>query len=339
MNQSFPLSSEIQTGGMSPMREKKRSFSLISGFFLLLILSVACYIGYLIFLVKPTVSQEKQYYEITKGQSLQTISRDLESQGYIYSAKVFYYAGRVLAIGGFVSGEYYIKQPQSMYQLLRMFSSGNYGYTPVKITVPEGYTNRQIAAACAKVLLECSQAAFMNQTERLEGYLFPATYSFSPNTTTEKVIEKMVETYYKRTADVRDQFTKTRLSEKEILTLASIIEREAGTDAEKPIVAGILLKRLQEDKLLQVDAPFLYLYGKTSRELSRADLQQDTPYNTYVYKGLPPTPIGNPGLTSIEAVVNPESSPYYFYLHGDDGQIHYAVTYQEHLKNKKLYIK
>lgn len=339
MNQSFSFSSEIQTGGMPPMRRKNHWFSLISTFLVLVVLSVGCYIGYLIFLAKPTVSSEKQYYEITKGQSLLTISRDLESQGYISSANVFYYTGRILAIGGFVSGEYYLKEPMSTYQLLRMFSSGSYGYTPLKITIPEGYTNKQISVLCTKVISTCSSVDFLEQTRQIEGYLFPATYTFSPNATTEKIIEKMVETYYKRTADIREQFSKTGLSEKEILTLASIIEREAGSEDEKPIIAGILLKRLQNNQPLQVDAPFLYLYGKTSKELSREDLRRDSPYNTYVYKGLPPTPIGNPGITSIEAVVNPQSSPYYFYLHGDNGEIHYAVTYTEHLKNKKLYIK
>jgi UPF0755 protein len=238
-----------------------------------------------------------------------------------------------------VSGEYYLKQPQNIYQLLKVFSSGTYGYVPSKVTIPEGYTNKQIARTCAKVLVDCTEVDFIAQTEKLEGYLFPATYTFSPNTKSEKVIEKMIETYYKRTANIREQFIKTGLSEKEILTLASIIEREAGSDEEKPVIAGILLKRLQENKLLQVDAPFLYLYGKTSRELSRTDLQTDTPYNTYLYKGLPPTPIGNPGLSSIQAVINPKSSSYYFYLHGNDGKIHYAITYDEHLKNKRLYIK
>ncbi len=338
MNQNYFLSSEIQTGGILPTRKKSSLFFKLLSFIFLVTVFVAVYYAYDFSVATSKTFPTETYYEIQKGQSLQTISRDLETKGYIASATTFYYAGRILALGGFVSGEYYLKQPQSMYQLLRMFSSGNYGYTPVKITVPEGYTNRQIATVCAKLFIQCSEAEFMTQTERLEGYLFPATYSFSPNATIEKVIEKMVETYYKRTVDIRDEFTKTRLSEKEILVLASIIEREAGTDEEKPIVAGILLKRLQENKLLQVDAPFLYLYGKASRELSRADLQRDTPYNTYLYKGLPPTPIGNPGLVSIEAVTHPETSPYYFYLHGDDGQIHYAVTYAEHLKNKNLYI-
>jgi UPF0755 protein len=339
MNQDYFIFPERQSGGIALTPKKTLWFTKILGTGLLAVVCFALYFLYTFSLSIPTTFPQDTYYEIKKGESLQTISRDLEAQGYITSASLFYYAGRVLALGGFVSGEYYLKQPQNMYQLLKIFSSGSYGYVPVKITVPEGYTNKQIATLCTKLLGNCSEVDFMTQTKRLEGYLFPATYIFSPNTNTEKVIEKMIETYYKRTADLRTQFADTGLSEKDILTLASIIEREAGTEEEKPVIAGILLKRLENNQLLQVDAPFLYVYGKASKDLSREDLRTDSPYNTYLYKGLPPTPIGNPGLSSIEAVVNPKESPYYFYLHGNDGKIHYAITYVEHLNNKKLYIK
>ncbi len=105
------------------------------------------------------------------------------------------------------------------------------------------------------------------------------------------------------------------------------------------MIAGILLNRLEKGMLLQVDAPFVYLLGKESKDLTVEDLKLDNPYNTYVYKGLPPGPIGNPGLQAIEAALSPTQNEYLFYLHDNDGDIHYAKTFAEHVKNKKNYLK
>jgi UPF0755 protein len=105
------------------------------------------------------------------------------------------------------------------------------------------------------------------------------------------------------------------------------------------MISGILWKRIKEGQALQVDAPFMYILKKTSAELTRTDLMKDGPYNTYTRKGLPVGPIGNPGIDMIEAALRPKSSSYWYYLHGDDGVIHYARTYKEHLANKDTYIK
>ena len=118
--------------------------------------------------------------------------------------------------------------------------------------------------------------------------------------------------------------------------MASIIEKEATGDLnEQKKVSGILWKRLDEGKLLQVDAPFQYIHG----EVNAADLRKDGPYNTYTRLGLTPTPIGNPGLSAIDAAINPVTSPHYFYLHGKDGQIHYGNTYNDHVNNINRYLR
>ena len=105
------------------------------------------------------------------------------------------------------------------------------------------------------------------------------------------------------------------------------------------MISGILWKRIKEKMPLQIDAPFLYERGKGSAQLSRADLTEDSLYNTYTRTGLTPTPIGNPGYDSLYAAAHPISSEYYFYLHGSDGRIHYGKTYSEHLKNKRIYLR
>jgi len=133
---------------------------------------------------------------------------------------------------------------------------------------------------------------------------------------------------------------KLEKTREEIIIMASILEKEASNNLEqKQIISGILWKRIHIGMLLQVDAPFLYERGKESSQLSRADLKKDSLYNTYVHKGLTPTPIGNPGYDSLYAAAHPIQSEYLFYLHGSDGKVHYAKNHTEHVTNKQKYIK
>jgi UPF0755 protein len=116
------------------------------------------------------------------------------------------------------------------------------------------------------------------------------------------------------------------------------LEREAYNSVEAKTIAGILWKRMSKNMPLQVDATFKYTLGKSSEELTRADLKNDSPYNTYTRLGLPVGPIGNPGIAMIDATLHPTDSPYWYYLHDALGRIHYATTYQQHLENKRKYI-
>jgi UPF0755 protein len=124
----------------------------------------------------------------------------------------------------------------------------------------------------------------------------------------------------------------------DIIKMASIVEEEARTFESKQIIAGILWKRLSIGMPLQVDASFKYINGKGTKDLTLTDLKIDSPYNTYVYKGLPPTPIANPGLVSIKATVTPIKTDYLYFLTDRKGVMHYAKTYSEHLANKKKYL-
>lgn len=122
--------------------------------------------------------------------------------------------------------------------------------------------------------------------------------------------------------------------------MASIIQGEAfDGSVEKQIISGILWKRIDKKMLLQVDSTLKYINGKTSAQLTIKDLAEDNPYNTYIHLGLPPTPIGNPGVDAIKAALTPIPSAYFFYLHDSDGKIHYAVTFADHKKNISLYLK
>ena len=161
----------------------------------------------------------------------------------------------------------------------------------------------------------------------MEGYLFPDTYLFLPGAETEQIIGTMRDNFKKKAGDIAQ----------DIVIMASLIEKEVPASDDRRIVSGILWKRLEIGMPLQVDAVFPYITGK--REVLLDDLKINSPYNTYLYKGLPPGPIANPGLDAIEAARNPKETPYLYYISGKDGKTHFAKTYEEHLKNKEKYLR
>jgi UPF0755 protein len=232
----------------------------------------------------------------------------------------------------------------------------------VSITIPEGFTLQQIGervrAALPHITPEEWETAvgpaspvllnsyFLNQTKPpevdLEGYLFPDTYRFFADASAEDVVLKMVVTMEGKLSDV---FAETGmeftgdLSVHEILTLASIIEREVMTDEDRALVADIFLHRLEIGMALQADSTVNYVTGKKTPSITDEDRQIDSPWNTYLYPGLPPGPIANPGRASIEAVVNPQPNEYWYFLTDDEGTVHYARTNDEHNSNRAMYLK
>jgi len=174
------------------------------------------------------------------------------------------------------------------------------------------------------------QFGLSEDVENLEGYIFPDKYAFSIKSTTESVLTKMVENFISK-AGTDDSY--------EDIILASIIEREGYTGDDRKMIADILQRRLEEGWLLQVDAALLYPLQDWQYEITSSDKENNNAYNTYKHPGLPPTPICNPGLESIEAVRNPQSNNYYYYIHEDNGTPHYAVTLSEHNENINTYLK
>ncbi len=145
--------------------------------------------------------------------------------------------------------------------------------------------------------------------------------------------------YEAKMAPLRDSIATSSFSETEIIIIASLLEREANDDTSMRMVSGIIQNRLDIGMPLQIDATLDYLLDKASHELTLDDLEIDSPYNTYVYKGLPPTPIANPGLTAIRAALEPTASSYLYYLTDDEGVFHYAETHEEHTANKARYLR
>ncbi len=237
------------------------------------------------------------------------------------------------------AGKYIFNTPENIFQVVDRLIKGEGRLPLIRLTIPEGFTVRDIAKKVSQALPHISEINFSTTFKDQEGYLFPDTYFFFPDATSELIIKTMQENFKFKTASRMTEISASGYSLKEIITLASLVEKEARTDVDKKVIAGILLKRLKIGMPLQVDAVFGYIFGRDIYSPSYKDLKVISPYNTYLNAGLPPGPIANPGLESIRAVLQPTTTPYLYYLTGKkDGAMHYAKTYSEHLSNKNKYL-
>lgn len=310
--------------------------------FKLIVLSlfVICLASIMYYLIPPHSFPEKTFLKVEEGASIIKVTKQAEELHLVRSAKVL--QTWIILFNGEHSvsyGDYYFDKPISVIEVARRLSSGNFNIQALRITLTEGMTRIQMAEVLSKDLPHFDTQVFLDSTKGDEGYLFPDTYFISPNATTEDVIARIKKNFNSKINSIQDLFTNTKLSKKDVITMASIVEKEASGEEDRAIIAGILLNRLEQGMRLQVDASFLFLLNKESRDLTIADLAIDSPYNTYKYAGLPPGPIGNPGLSSIKAVLTPTKTDYLFYLHDKDGGVHYAKTFNDHKRNKVLYLK
>lgn len=305
--------------------------------------------------------QTRVLVDIPEGSATSAIAVLLKEKDVIRSARAFraYVEDADLA-AKLQAGSFVLRRSMDTPAIAAALSAAADGEEMI-ITIPEGYTVTQIDALLAeKGLLEageittCAQACAFEEFTflpdgadladrggRVEGYLFPDTYFvLADGLTAETLLERLLHTFREKVIDVyTDDIASSGRSLHDIITMASLVEKETRTPDERTVVAGILWKRLDEGIGLYVDASNRYITEKPTAAITRADLEMDTPYNLRKYRGLPPGPIAGPGRDSIEAALQPESSPYYYYLHGTDGQIRYAVTNDEHNANKARYLR
>ena len=273
------------------------------------------------------------------GESLEQITTGLQNARVIRF--VFVFQSAVILLGGerkVVAGDYLLEKPQNALTLAWRFAFGRTDIALVKITVPEGWDVKQISDYLPTRLPNFNTAEFQNLASSSEGYLFPDTYFVTPNITPELLMEKMQNNFEQKINSVL-QIKNFNQPLSSVVIMASMLEDEARTTADRQIVAGILWKRLSMNMPLEVDSTIAYATGKNLTELTSSDLKINSPYNTYLYKGLPPKPIGNPGLDSLTAAVTPTATNYLYYLSDKDGVMHYATTFAEHQKNVAKYLK
>ena len=176
-----------------------------------------------------------------------------------------------------------------------------------------------------------------------EGVYFPDTYLLPRDETVEQIAQRFIDRFNEKFAPFLSKFTEKNIRWTTGLKIASLIQREAGGTEDMKIISGIIWNRLDKDMKLEIDATMQYTKGKIGDKwwgkIDLSEKKSNSPYNTYVYKGLPPTPIANPGLAAIDAALNPQETDCIFYLHGSDRQIHCAITYEEHLQNIEEYLR
>ena len=277
---------------------------------------------------------------IDRGLSAGAITYELDKNNVVRSSTALYLVLVALQKAGEVkAGTYVFTEPLSVFGVANSITENPPPDTLTTLTLPEGFTVKEFATIAEGVLTDFDRAEFVRLTGPYEGFLFPDTYHVPVDYTPKELADLLAETYKKKTTHLEDEWQKSDMSQEEVVTLASVVEREANTEESMAIVTSILLRRLEIGMALQVDASMEYVLGKPLNELTAEDLQIDTPYNTYLYPGLPPTPIGNPGLQSIEAVLYPLDTEYLYYLTDENGEFHYARTFDEHKQNIAKYLK
>lgn len=276
---------------------------------------------------------------IPKGTSVPEVARLLSNAHIVSHPTVLQSMLRIFGKGGNVqSGAYYFEKPENIFTIMRRLITGEYNLAPVRVTFPEGMTVRDIAKRLAETIPSIARGDFTALATPHEGYLFPDTYFFSLSSSADSVVATMRANFAKKIATLSSEINASGHSLSDIITLASIIEKEVRTDENRRIVAGILWERIAIGMPLQVDAVFGYIFKRDTYSPSFTDLKVDSPYNTYAHKGLPPGPISNPGIKSIEAVLHPTKTDYLYYLTGKDSVMRYAKTFAEHQTNRKKYL-
>ncbi|MGB8953959.1 MAG: endolytic transglycosylase MltG [Tumebacillaceae bacterium] len=307
----------------------------------------------------PNQSGQAVDFVVAEGAGASEVSQELKDKELIKNPTFFrLYLSYEGLSGQLKAGKYYLTQGLSVEEIANALVGGDIRYGTKKFTIPEGLTVDQIADALEQqnivdkesFLAEADTGDFTEypfvkdipnvpgMKHRLEGYLFPDTYEVFQNATAHQIVSTML----KQTSDVitpewQDQMKKSSMTLHQTLTLASLVEREARVETERPVIAGVMENRLKANPpmMLQIDATVQFALGKTKETLLYKDLEIDSPYNTYKHEGLPPGPIAAPGRPSLQAALFPEKHEYLFYVTKNDGsgEHYFAKTFAEHEQN------
>jgi UPF0755 protein len=310
--------------------------------------------------IQPVRAKGTAVLDIQKGDTLGQVATMLQSKGIIKNALVFraysHFATPALSVK---AGHYILAKGTSFGELLHELHMGQSSWDTVMVTIPEGFTVKQIAMRLQAEGV-CSEQSFLEAEQhgsfdepflknigqspqvkyRLEGYLFPDTYDFTKNESAHEVIDDMLRNFLRHVdANLVHEMNNKGITLQQTITEASLIEKEARVNSERKLIASVINNRLtaKPSMKLQIDATIEYILGHQN-VVTDADLHVNDPYNTYLYPGLPPGPIANPGLASIDAVLQPAKTNYYYYVvkNNGSGEHYFAHTYAQQLKNETM---
>ncbi len=350
----------ITTIPQKPKKRRLKSFVVALVFFAFGIFLIVRYLSV------PDVSRAGSF-EIKEGEGASVVATHLADAGIIRSRMLFLVKLRDLNLEQSLRpGIHDLSGIQTYADIAEALSSNQANQSEVTLTIKEGWTLRDIKKELARLGLPAADEfddfagrptqddfrlpkgfaedfPFLLEREAgtsLEGYLFPDTYRFFPDADAETVVRTLLKNYGTRVdSELQRQINASGHSFGEVMTIASILEREVRTEETRRNVADIFWRRLEIGMALQADSTVNYVIGGNSPAVSLADLEVQSPYNTYRQRGLPPGPIGNPGVMAIRAAVTPAANDWWYFLTDDEGRVYYAETHDEHVRNKNLYLR
>jgi UPF0755 protein len=310
-------------------------------FFVFVFLSLAGFFLYFFMQFLPPYFGRlaKEPFIIAKGFSEKELAVRLEKEGFIRSQQAFEQTIKSKNLQGKIQpGGYYISKSMLVFEIVETLA-----LHPVQkwAVLPEGLREEEVAEILQKELGwdDAQTKLFLDNSK--EGYIFPETYLLDLDWTGKDIAKRLCNQFNEEFAILAEGYD-NRLSPEEAIVLASLVQREARGAEEMPLVAGIIFNRLDQGMKLDIDATLQYQIGSSEDwwpKVSSADKSAGSLYNTYLNKGLPPSPICNPGREALKAALFPEKNSYFYYLHDAEGKIHCAKTYEDHLKNIEKYLK
>jgi len=299
---------------------------------------------YIILFIPPSMTGEWKEVPVSKGMNFKEITSLLKKEGIINKVYAFELLGRAIGITKKVRAGYYSLSPNMpMIEVLMTLKKGN--IIEYSLSIPEGFTIDDIAETLEKTGLVKGQdfisithdrgfiKALGFEADSMDGYLFPDTYLLPKGITTQEIAERMVGRFREViTPEIEKRARDLGFTITQIITLASIIEREAKVDAERPLISAVYHNRLRKGMSLQADPTAIYGRKRLNERITKRDLQAKSPYNTYRIHGLPPGPIANPGEKSINAALYPANVDYLFFVSKNDGTHYFSRTAKEHIE-------
>lgn len=318
-------------------------------------LAAIAVVSYLTLFAPANFRGSEYLFTVESGQSVDDIIGNLKENGFLRSELGGKISFRLANANIIKAGTYNISPRMNAWQVAGNLKKGETAGT--RTTIPEGFTRIQIyerleAAGIASSRdliaaesdIDLGKYTFLPPAnpqikDRLEGFLFPDTYDFNRGMPAAQILQRMLGNFQTRTSSVLKEPTVENLTVPQMVTLASLVEKEARTEKDRRLIAGVIMNRIKSGMRLDIDATVRFITNNWSKPITAADLAIDSPYNTRLNAGLPPGPICNPGLATLNAVYHPEPSDYLYYLTDSNGVTHYGKTLAEHNENKAKYIR
>lgn len=337
------------TGKVKRRKKRKRNSNIIIGFILIIILFLGIF-KFTSTINKPLKISNEEVVLVEDGDSFYNILSKLKNENKIKSPLIIKLYAKLTGLNlEVVPGSHTLEKEMSVKEIAETLRDAN-NKNAITVTIPEGFNIEDIAARLQEQEV-CTSDEFINAVKsyplpsyvkdnpekryNLEGFLFPDTYSFELGVEPQYIIETMIKRFEEVFKEITASDTITEADVEKVVNVASIIEKEARVDEDRPLIASVIYNRLRQSMPLQIDATVIYAHGYYIESVRNRHLAIESKYNTYLYKGLPVGAICNPGLESIKAALNPASTDYLFYLLASDDEHYFTNNYDDFLKKKE----